>query len=82
MRIDCKLICINRDHSFKQGYYMANLYNKITIGKVYNAINYSKQSSICGVCNDESSEYNIYNSSCFITLKEYRKLKLIKLNQK
>lgn len=77
-----KIVCINNNHGFKQGSYMGDLYNKITIGRVYNAINYSKYSSICGVYNDVDKDYCIYNRSCFITLKEHRKQKLIKLNQK
>jgi hypothetical protein len=74
MRKGNKIICIKISQRSRRP-------NLITIGKVYTIVSSGELNDYfyCSIVND-SGELFGYDSSCFISLKEYRKQKLEKIN--
>jgi hypothetical protein len=72
-----KVVCINNGVTNDS----SSAENRLTIGKIYDVDEYDNGYKYCRVLSDDTGLISRLYRERFITLKEYRKLKLKKINE-
>jgi len=69
-----KIVCINNEYTYE----LSGNFDNLTVGEIYKSVNYLTADYLI---HDDNGELIWFDKKRFISLKEYRKLKLDKINE-